>query len=405
MYAVVRFINTEVNPIEVVCGFCFDDPGIVKFIETNAYLEKCSFCPTESSSPIAAPVQQVAEYINDCLKQEYDNADNQVPWDSREGGFLWDTWTTHELLFYELGLSLPNDFPDRELTSSLIRYIDDHLWCDLAGINGSEYEQADYNWHNFCQVTMHHRRYFFSDYRGYEPNLDRPGETLRKTFEYAEQAELFQELPPQTLVFRARWECASDPLQTPEELGPPPPDKAVQSNRMSPAGIVMFYAGESPETALLEAASEEGSFAVGTFEICRPALILDLSNIPEIPSLFESGMEKDGFFTRSALIFLDHVAEQISRRIEKDGREHIDYVPTQVVTEFVRSQYTAGGFRVDGIKYRSSVHEGHNSYVFFATQDNIRTDDSESAFAHQWLRLLEIDHRFVDKAFLAIASH
>ncbi len=50
---------------------------------------------------------------------------------------------------------------------------------------------------------------------------------------------LVEDLPAGSVIFRAR---ESKRALTVRELGPPPRDLALQSNRMSPAGIVMFYA-------------------------------------------------------------------------------------------------------------------------------------------------------------------
>ena len=73
-----------------------------------------------------------------------------------------------------------------------------------------------------------------------DPEVYSPGQVLQTIFEYAEQMDLFKEIPPGTQLFRARYEGRMPHLETPAELGPPPSKKATQSNRMSPAGIPMF---------------------------------------------------------------------------------------------------------------------------------------------------------------------
>ena len=53
---------------------------------------------------------------------------------------------------------------------------------------------------------------------------------------------------------------------------------------------------------------------------------------------------------RRALTFLHHVAEQMSQPVARDDRVHVDYVPTQIVTEFLRSRVRWQGSRIDGIR-------------------------------------------------------
>ena len=66
-------------------------------------------------------------------------------------------------------------------------------------------------------------------------------------------------------MFRARFQDSEIAFTTAEELGPPPQDKAIQSNRMSPAGVPMLYASDQTETALRETANEVGTYSAGAF--------------------------------------------------------------------------------------------------------------------------------------------
>ncbi len=46
---------------------------------------------------------------------------------------------------------------------------------------------------------------------------------------------------------------------------------------------------------------------------------------------------------------------EMSRRIERDDRVHIEYVPTQVVTEFIRAKVIWGESKVDGIRVFAQI--------------------------------------------------
>ena len=112
-----------------------------------------------------------------------------------------------------------------------------------------------------------------------------PAGVLDRIFEYAELQELFVELDHNVPLFRARCHCTGNPWTEPKDLGPPPEENASQ-NRMSPAGISMFYVSEDPNTALAEIRARTGGFSVGCFRLTRPALVLDLSTMPPIPSTY-----------------------------------------------------------------------------------------------------------------------
>ena len=96
---------------------------------------------------------------------------------------------------------------------------------------------------------MQERRFFFlnSDRDPDDPEVYSPGEVLRAIFDYAQHMDLFIEIPSGTGLVRARLEGCKPNLETAEELGPPPAEKAKQSNRMSPAGVPMFYGCEEEE--------------------------------------------------------------------------------------------------------------------------------------------------------------
>jgi len=342
--------------------------------------------------PVSAKLVEVAAHINECLYREYDDAANQLPYDGKEGGYFGRHWDTHDLLFEEVELGLT--YYGGELAYALLSYIDDNTWCQSDGLGTNDDEDAYYSWRDFSRALTHERRYFFSDFRSQysDPWDDTPGQYLDRIFQYAEQAGLFKSLGKGVSLFRARYESSNSKFDTSQDLGPPPEKKATQANRMSPPGIVMFYACEDEETAVLETASSFGRFAIANFKTLRPMLILDLTDIPRVPSLFQEVSDSLDYWPRRVLKFLHHVARQMSQSIERDDRVHIEYVPTQVVTEFVRSQSFFDRKRVDGIRYPSSIHPGHASFVLFATQDNVLPAENIHPHEDRWLELVGVRH-------------
>ena len=93
-------------------------------------------------------------------------------------------------------------------------------------------------------------------------------------------------------------------------------------------------------------------------------------------------------------------AAELSMPIAGDRSAHVEYVPPQVVTEFVRTEFRHEGMPLDGIRYRSARHEGGNSLVLFASQDNLAGSMGagiQSVFtgADRWIELVGREEREV----------
>ena len=143
---------------------------------------------------------------------------------------------------------------------------------------------------------------------------------------------------------------------------------------MSPAGIPVFYGALDRDTAIAETLAHAGAGGTaskvrvswGTFRTLDSMRVLDLTSLEPVPGFFSSGRG-----SREALSFLRTFASEVARPIPQDGREHIEYVPTQVVAEYFRHVYEgADGSRIDGILYPSSVREGGTSCVLFVGAEN-----------------------------------
>ena len=118
-----------------------------------------------------------------------------------------------------------------------------------------------------------------------------------------------------------------------KELGPPPLEFAKTAGRMNAPGIVVFYGAYDKDTALAEATGTHDSMTVAEFETLSDLAVVDLTNLPRIPSIFERGL-------RDSLLFLEHFTQEVSRPFEPDAEIHIEYTPTQVVSEFFRHRLT-----------------------------------------------------------------
>ena len=378
-----------------VCTGCIDEQGIQAFIEYNEVDCDCSFC--DSQGLPVAQLDEVAAHMRSCIEEEYDDTNEWAVYD-HESGYRVEVWDTWDLLTDELQIDLPNDCR-LELLREILGRMPEYIWCQRDPYDVTDQEKARYDWAWFSEVVMHRRRFFFENYADSDDDTLSPGDLLEKIFKYADLYELFEFLPAETQLFRARFQQPGEHHTSAEDLGPPPRELATRSNRMSPPGIPMFYACTASETALRETAYKEGAFAVGLFTTRRPALILDLTKAPPIPSLFQPYSESIEFRPREVLGFLNHVADEISRPIDRDDKAHFQYTPTQVVTEFVRSRLMRSDSSIDGIKFNSAVHQNHASYVIFGSQENVLPEPVGSLpwQTDRWLELTSVCEFIVTK--------
>jgi hypothetical protein len=337
-----------------------------------------------------------------------DPANAGLPYESAEGGYQGATYSTDEV-FDALGLDFPNDNDDR-LRNTVSSGMHNDLWSDAAPFALSRYEQLHFSWEKFCRIIKHERRYFFlqkkkKKARYYDEELFAPAEILKMIFAFAEDAGAFVTLPAGTHLFRARHQPDGKTCATAGSLGPPPLNHAIKTNRMSPPGVVMTYASEDRATALAETADEPGTFAVGEFVIERDLLILDLSRLPCVPSAFVELPDSYEYDPRPRLNFLQNISREISRAIARDDRVHIEYVPTQVVTEYVRTAVRIKDRQVDGIRYSSSRKHSETALVIFADQENLILEKPERPDFYReddrWLRLVKAGQTEVTEKHIA----
>jgi RES domain-containing protein len=148
-------------------------------------------------------------------------------------------------------------------------------------------------------------------------------------------------------------------------MGAPPKENA-SAGRMNPAGIPYFYASYDAQTALLEIGEPQvGKTPVAaTFVVNRPLRVVNLTQLPREPSVFAIDL-KD---VREKARFLDGFVQSITHPIRKDGQEHIDYVPSQVVCEYLAQAFLIeDGKPLDGLIFPSAVHPGGVNLVVFPT--------------------------------------
>ena len=353
-----------------VCAECFSDYALKAFVSCNADSRHCDYCSrTSASRPIAAPIDEVLDLINRSLLTEWGHPDDEgIPYESREGGYQFSVADIYDLFDDEVGYAFTND----SVRDEVIEAFEGQLWCQRNFYRLPPDIALTSAWSEFCELIRHKNRYLFTvtpeqDTRLPDPDYIAPAAMLTQIGRMALDLGLVRTMPAGTTIYRARLHPSDQGLDSAADLGPPPLERAIYSNRMSPAGIPMFYGSLDAAVAIDEVCygdqTKDRMVTVGTFVTERRFPIVDFSNIPSVPSLFDDEHRQDRF----PLAFLHGFTADLSKPIDKDGREHIDYVPTQVVTEYFRHIFEIEhDIKVRGIIYQSSrVLNGRNCVFFF----------------------------------------
>jgi hypothetical protein len=339
-----------------VCPAHVEDEALERLIADSATSTSCSYCDREDSEPFAAELDVLIERIGTSIPHEWANADNEgVGW---EGGYVGKTYDSYDLLTD--GLEGPlNHF---DLIGDVARALPQHSWAQLDYYRLRPHERLRFGWEAFGDIVKYRRRYFFADHRLDAPHEDpdyvAPGEMLAAIGETIAGAGLVRELPEGTPVFRLRGHSAAEAFETARDLGAPPANLIKSSARMSAAGVPMFYGALDEATATTEARDTNPNaeaFTLAQFALRRPVHVVDLARELEVPSLFDPEQRH----LRTALIFLRYFAQAIAQPFVRDAGIHIEYVPTQIVTEWLRTRFKPDdGAEIVGILYRSARGPG-----------------------------------------------
>jgi hypothetical protein len=331
-----------------VCPECVDDPILTTLVTEAASDEVCSFCGTSPS----APLDVLLERFVAILRLDYEPAIDGVGWDGREGGYQWSPqWDTYDLVWDVGGDSLVGP----GLLEAVATSIEDTIWVERHFVEPRRNAALHTSWERFRHAVVHETRFVFWLNRTPEDDLgagDIPAtEILLQIGALVRELDLVKRLPAGSVVWRAQAGVRPNEL-TAARLGTVPVQHATVSNRMSPAGIPMFYGAEDPETARDEimrpGSPAEVSITTAAFQLASPVNVADFSRLPPVPEYFDL----DAHELRGPLEFLHLFVKELSKPIAPSDAE-VDYVPTQVLTEYLLKAHPWPE-SVVGLRYTSS---------------------------------------------------
>lgn len=236
-----------------------------------------------------------------------------------------------------------------------------------------------YSWEQFAETVRHEARFVLVA-KPRPGGENEPPARLARFLEgllaYADKStRMLHPLPVGTKIYRGRMTDDLVALRTQirhdpaKQLGAAPPDLAAPG-RMSGEGVPLFYGADNVRTAVAEISlhSPYDDAIVGEFITQRPLTILDFTLRPKMPSVFAPAEE----YRRMFVEFVDDFVDSITRPVILDGRERVDYLPTQLVTEYLR---WVPERRIDGIAFPSRTNKrGKNFVLFTEPWDDVMTD-------------------------------
>ncbi|MGW0345934.1 HEPN-associated N-terminal domain-containing protein [Streptomyces anthocyanicus] len=316
---------------QYVCTGCVDDEVLRGLLREGEDEDAaCDFC---GRSP-AAELDVLLETFVAAIYTEYRSADDEgVFWDGREGGYQWNIKDTWEVVDDCGGSEV---FTGKGLLEAVRDAVIDKPWAPVDFIEPRRDEALRDGWARFCEQVQYRTRYVFwlrePQDEGLGPGEVSAGRILDHVGDLIDRLELVTELPAGTRLWRALTHTEPKVDWDAKRLGTAPREHARQANRMSPAGIPMFYGAADADTAVRETSlrSDDPWATAAVFTTTEACTVVDFTDLPPVPSLYDLARTAD----RRPLMFLRDFVDQLTKP-PRSTYEQIDYVPTQVINEYL----------------------------------------------------------------------
>ncbi len=349
-----------------VCLGHVHDTALASKVRELATERACIVCDRtadEAEPAFAVPFKNLLGEIAAALHRHYADAEVEgVPWDSEEGWYMGaPTYRTDEAIYDICEGAFTDDVSGELVEKVTDEFPYDIIWTDAR--DADSLDALDWEWESFAKTVQSRSRFIIvagGDMADRSRVPREPAAFLGRLAAYVDgQLGLIEDLEPGAVFYRGR--LMDDPMALEREctvLQPPPPEKAA-ANRMSPAGIPMFYASDDLQTAIAEIAghSWQPYALVGAFHSTRRLRLLDLTRRPAFPSYFDEARHAELGLAQFVKLFV----YAITRPVIPDGRQHIEYTPTQVLTEYLRWMPENP---IDGIAL-PSAQTGKKTHVLF----------------------------------------
>ncbi len=369
--------------MEYLCSGCLGKfPGLHSFLEFRKKVFKNARCICCKNAAHSVSLQVLSQHLDTCIKEEYVYSEKKQK----------NSFPLQEIVQRNLAPTYPYKQSTKGLDSSNKNstHYDKHaefiikilkiLLKSIKNINNQEsYVQRKSEimaWKDFENLIKTRKRFFFIDETDVLTNIKL----------IISELKLIDKISKGTVVYRARaFKKSNRIVNNLREMGPPLSEDIQHiSNRMSPPGIPIFYCSLDADTALSEISdinrsrcfiNRYKSFNIAQFKLLKDIIIVDLTKAyhMEIPEFFHPDQTER--VRRRNILFIQEVAKEISRSIEKDGKEHTEYAPTQVFTEYIKHKMKDKDIK--GVKYDSRKTGGINLALFLEQKEHFCDDDTK----------------------------
>lgn len=139
------------------------------------------------------------------------------------------------------------------------------------------------------------------------------------------------------------------------QLEKPSQDKAIPG-RANPEGISYLYLSKDPQTCIYEVRPSVLDYVtVGKFQLKKQIDIISLKDINEVsPFILEDDIKELMVHKK----YLQKLEYELSRPLRRND-SHLEYLPTQYLSEFIKS------LGLVGFEFRSSINRGGLNFVVF----------------------------------------
>ncbi|MFJ6760436.1 MULTISPECIES: RES family NAD+ phosphorylase [unclassified Streptomyces] len=357
--------SEDLPPSDAVCMKHIDDEHLRHHLGALMTSSRCSFCTTRSlrGEPVAVDLHHLVHRVLGAVREKYERAAGP------DRGIA----TARAVEDICRGAVEPR------VTRALLQWTEPAAWQLRETPRHHPPGAVHTPWNLFRQQVGHHRRFTLLAGPG-RHGAPSPVTMLDEVSAVVDRLGLVRTLPAGQQVWRGRMRRdPAPPGYTAADIGSTPVTRAT-ANRMSPAGVSMFYGSDNVATVLAEITAHDPRpyAAVAAFELIRPVPVVDLATVPAGPSVFDP----DRRSLIGSVAFIRSFSEDLSRPVVRDGHEHVAYVPTQVLTEYFRC---LSPLSVDGIAFRSA-HNGGVNYVLFTGPEGCVDPGGETSRAVLRLR-------------------
>lgn len=352
-----------------VCHECIGDDVISAEIEEGGVEGACEYCSSDDRPTVS--IKWLATRVDDVFRELVGIAES-MPYVTEHDNVHWiPNGESPSSLLTEM-----IEAADTEIADAVISELGErHSWdiyegdFDFYDDTEDKYALRRPNdpryrdlWRRFCESLKHGRRFFSEDAESMLDEILGPILSGKNTA----YGVAIREIGPESEdrhIYRARvahhegaWRTIyAAPIK---QLAAPPPAHAGPG-RMNVAGIPVFYGSFESDTCVAETRIPVGGSAVvGKFEIVRPLRLLDLTKLGKI-KLKLSYFHPDYFDAIAYSSFLSGFHDEIKRPV-LPGQEGLEYLPTQVVAEYLWTRKEHG---VEGIIFGSAQMSGERANI------------------------------------------